>query len=79
MRPFKFIFQFLFVDQKEGHISHTKFWSQIGYAIMCWAFVWAIYTGETKVGYELWMVFGSVVIGNRAISKALNNYTTKKD
>lgn len=72
-----FLYNFLFVDQKEGHLSHTKFWSQVGYLIMCWSFVWVIYKGESSVGYELWLIFGSVVIGNRAVSKALNNVTMK--
>lgn len=79
MKLFHFIKQFLFFDQKSGLISHTKFWSQVGYLIMCWAFVYIIITGETKIGYELWLIFGSVVVGNRTVAKALNTFTNKKD
>lgn len=75
---FHFLYQFLFVDQKSGTLSHTKFWSQIGYAIMCWAFVFVILEGKTAIDASLWLVFGSVVIGNRTAAKALNTFTAKK-
>jgi len=75
---FRFLYQFLFVDQKSGTLSHTKFWSQAGYLIMCWAFVYIVWTGETKIGYELWLVFGSVVVGNRTVAKALNTFNQPK-
>lgn len=79
MKLFKLMYQFLFVDQKSGMLSHTKFWSQIGYAVMCWAFVFVILEGKTAIDASLWLVFGSVVIGNRTAAKALNTFTTKKE
>lgn len=79
MNLFHFIKQFLFIDQKSGMLSHTKFWSQVGYLIMCWSFVYIIWKGQTGVGYELWLIFGSVVVGNRTVAKALNTFANKKD
>lgn len=65
----KFLFNFFFIDQRNGHMSHTKFWSNIGYIILCWAFVWAVYQGKTDVDYMIWLFFGAVVIGNRTAKK----------
>jgi uncharacterized membrane protein YjjP (DUF1212 family) len=63
---FNFIYQFLFVDQKQGHVSHTKFWSQVGYAVLCWAFCYTIIKGN-KLDSDIWLFFGSVILGNRTI------------
>ena len=68
---FNFIYNFLFIDQKTKEVSHTKFWSNIGYAIMCWSFVWVIYQGKTEVEYMLWLLFGVVVIGNRTLKRVM--------
>lgn len=75
---FRFLYQFLFVDQKGGTLSHTKFWSQIGYVIMCWAFVVVILEDKTHIDPTIWLIFGSVVIGNRTATKALNSLNMKK-
>ena len=66
---FKFIYNFLFMD--DGKISHTKFWSNLGYGIMCWSFVHVVLEGSTAINYELWLLFGVVVIGNRTLKKKL--------
>lgn len=66
---FNFLYNFLFIDR--GNISHTKFWSNVGYAIMCWSFVYVIWQGKTEIDYMLWMLFGVVVIGNRTLKKKL--------
>lgn len=76
---FKFLCQFLLIDQKSKTLSHTKFWSQIGYLIMCWAFVHITYYQVQVVDVLVWLVFGAVVIGNRTAIKALNTITNKKD
>ena len=68
---FKFLYNFLFIDQKTKEISHTKFGSIVGYAIMCWAFPYVILQGKTEVDYMIWLFFGAVVIGNRTAKKAL--------
>jgi len=69
---FSFLYQFLFVDQKQGHVSHTKFWSNVGYAAMTWAFCWVVYKGHTDIDVMLWALFGAVVVGNRTIHKVMN-------
>jgi len=75
---FKFLYQFLFIDQETNTLSHTKFWSNIGYAIMCWSFVWVIYQGKTEVDYMLWLLFGVVVIGNRTLKTVMVNKSNGK-
>lgn len=67
----KWIYKFLFIDISTDKLSHTKFWSQIGYGIMCWSFVYVILQGKTEIDYMLWMLFGVVVIGNRTLKRAL--------
>ncbi len=68
---FKFIYNFLFIDQKTQEISHTKFFSIIGYIIMCWSFIFVVYQGTTNIDYMLWALFGGIVIGNRTIKEKL--------
>lgn len=63
---FKFLFQFIFVDQKDPHVSHTKFWSQVGYATLVYTFIYAVRYGTT-VDVMIWALFGVVVIGNRTV------------
>ena len=66
---FNWIYQFLFIDQKTKHLSHTKFWSHIGYGVMCYTFPYAVVNGS-QIDYTLWLLFGIVVIGNRTLIKA---------
>ena len=66
------LYQFMFVCHSTGRVSHTKFWSQIGYGILCFTFVWAVVIGTTA-SYELWFLFGIVVVGNRTLKKAFLN------
>lgn len=67
-----------FIDQKSGQPSHTKFWSNVGYAIMVYTFVHAVKYGS-QADVMIWVLFGVVVIGNRTILKLfqLKNGTTK--
>ena len=67
---FNFIKNFLFIDQKTKELSHTKFWSNIGYGVMCYTFVYAVMYGTT-VEYMLWLLFGVVVIGNRTLKRVM--------
>jgi len=67
---FTFIKQFLFIDSKTKQISHTKFWSNVGHAIMCGAFAFCVYKGVATT--ELWFVFGTLVMGNATANKILN-------
>lgn len=74
---FNFLYNFLFVDQKSKLISHTKFFSVIGYIILCVMFPYAVLMGS-KVDYMFWGLFGAVVVGNRSLNKAIAN-KDKKD
>lgn len=67
---FEFLINFLFIDQKTNQLSHTKFWSNIGYGVMCFTFTYAVMYGS-KVDYMLWLLFGVIVIGNRTIKNML--------
>lgn len=69
---FYWLGQFLFIDQKGNYLSHTKFWSNIGYAIWTALFPYAVLVGS-KASYDLWLVFGAVVIGNRTLARALES------
>ena len=62
--------QFLFIDQTTDQISHSKFWSNVGYAVMCFTFTYAVING-TEVDESIWMWFGSITIGNRTLKKVL--------
>lgn len=64
---FKFLYNFLFIDQKTDKISHTKLFSIVGYVILSWAFIHVVENGTTSVDYMLWGIFSIVVIGNRSL------------
>ena len=66
----KFLQRFLFLDDK-GKLSHTKFWSNVGYACLCFTFVYAVMYGTT-VDVMIWALFGVVVVGNRTIIYLFN-------
>jgi hypothetical protein len=65
-----FLYRFIFVDQKKGHLSHTKFWSHIGYAVVTWAFIYA-QLHNLPLPTDLYFFIGSVLIGNRTIMQGL--------
>lgn len=69
---FRFLYHFFFIDQRDGRLSHTKFFSTIGYGIWCWAFPYAVIHGS-QASFELWMVFGAVVIGNHTLQTIMIN------
>lgn len=66
----KFITDFLFINAQTGNISTTKFWSNVGSAIMCGGFAYMVYKGTAST--ELWFVFGALVMGNSTANKILN-------
>lgn len=61
-----FLYRFLFLDENRNKMSHTKFWSNIGYACLCFTFVYAVMYGTT-VDVMIWALFGIVVVGNRTV------------
>ena len=67
---FKWLYKFLFIESATGKVSHSKFFSVVGYVIMCWAFVYGM-VYDAKLAYEYWVLFGVVVIGNKTLKKAI--------
>lgn len=61
------------MEDAEGHVSHSKFWSNIGYAAMTGVFLYAGIMGTT-VDPTLLLVFGGTVIGNRTLKVALKDF-----
>jgi len=57
----------LLIDQDKNQISHTKFWANVGYLLMCIAFIHQVWVGTATT--ELYLVFGGIVIGNRTLTK----------
>ena len=66
----KFLHRLLFLDDN-NQLSHTKFWSNVGYACLCFTFVYAVMYGTT-VDVMIWALFGIVVVGNRTIVYLFN-------
>lgn len=73
-----FLHQFFFIDQKTKQMSHTKFWSQIGYGTMVYTFIYAVRNGTT-IDVMIWALFGVVVIGNRTILQLMGRAADKED
>ena len=73
-----FLYQFLFIDQKTKTLSHTKFWSNVGYAVMSFTFTYAVMFG-TEVDEMIWLLFGAVVVGNRTLNRAVGNKIDKTE
>ena len=69
----KFLYRLLILDDS-NQISHTKFWSNVGYACLCFTFVYAVMYGTT-VDVMIWALFGVVVVGNRTIIYLFNKDT----
>ena len=70
--------QFLIVNQETKKISHTKFWSNIGYGTLVGSFIWAVLKNAT-IDPLLWVLFGSVVVGNHTMDKILKYHFKVKN
>jgi len=73
-----FLKQLFFINQETEKISHTKFWSNIGYASMVVTFLWAVIKGTT-IDPVLWVLFGAIVIGNHTADKLLKYHFKLKE
>lgn len=69
---FIFLYHFFFIDQNTGSQSNTKFFANVGYIIWCILFPYAVIRGS-HAPFDLWLVFGGVVIGNRTLNVMLQN------
>lgn len=70
MKLCNFLYNFMFINQITGKISHDGFFQVIGMAVMTWAFIHAVLHGS-NASYDLWLVFGTVVVGNGALQKVI--------
>lgn len=70
---FKFIYDFLFHDFTHDRVSHSKFWSNVGYGVLVWAFIHIVQDGKTEIDYMLFFLFAVAVVGN----KSLQDYIKK--
>lgn len=60
----------LFFEDTDGNLSHTKMWSNVGYAELAIMFPYTVMCGD-KAGEIVWLIFAGVVIGNRSINKLI--------
>ena len=54
----------------DEHVSHTRFWSNIAYAVCTIAFIWQCYQGTAS--NELWIIYLGTLAGHHTASKYLN-------
>ena len=67
----------LVTDERTGRLRETKLWSNIGKAVMTFAFVLVTVRGA---GTEwLWLTYGGVVVLHELGSKALNQKQQQLD
>lgn len=69
----RFLGNLFVIDQNTKQVSHTKLWSNVGYLIMCIAFLHQVW--DSSVTTELYLVFGALVIGNRTLNKYISKGT----
>ena len=72
------LYRLFIYDQQKGLLSHTKMWSNIGYACLCYTFVYAVMFGTT-VDVMIWALFGVVVVGNRTVVQLFTKSPPGKD
>lgn len=60
----------LVVDHQTGKLRETAVWSNVGKAVMTWAFVWVIYKGGSSE--SLWLAYGSIVVIHEATARFFN-------
>ena len=73
---FKFLKELLFIDQTTKLISHSKMWSNVGYALVCWSYGYAVLLG-TSLETNTMFAFGMLVIGNKTVKEIFIKKDTK--
>lgn len=63
------LYQFLFIDQVKGHMSHTKFWSNAGYLVVFMAALVYLFV-DRDVDPMIIATLSLLMIGNRTLKKA---------
>ena len=62
---------------RAGKFSHTKMWSNFGYAIFSWAIIYK--TLDNTASDELWLIYISVVALHTTASNALQKFKGDKN
>lgn len=62
----------LFIDSKDGKLSHTKLWSNFGLLAMTVVFVYRGLFGEIESMEMEYLMFGLIVVSPQLLSKFLN-------
>ena len=66
----KWCFRDLFVDHVSGKLRETAVWSNIGKAVMTWAFVKTVWTNDATEW--LWLAYGGIVVAHEASARFFN-------
>lgn len=67
----------LVVDHQTGRLRETAVWSNVGKAVMTWAFVYTVLGGH---GSEwLWVAYGGIVVSAEVVARVLNQKQQKID
>lgn len=62
---------------EDGALSHTKFWSNVAYAVATWIMVNLTINSKLTEDYLLWYL--ATVAGHTSVSKFLSQRGIKKD
>lgn len=62
---------------RAGKFSHTKLWSNLGYAVFTWAIIHK--TLDNTASDELWLIYISVVALHTTASNALQKFKGDKN
>jgi len=62
---------FFVIDQKTGKISHTKFYSNMGYISIIGTYIYAV-VASVPIEPTLLLMFGAITLGNRSALKVAN-------
>ena len=73
LKVIKDIFKGLFY--RGGTLSHTKFWSNIGYAVFTWAIITKVI--NNSVSDDLFLIYISVTALHTTASSLLSKYNFK--
>lgn len=79
MKPvLEFFFNFLFIDQSTGKVSTSKFWMNVGSAVLCVAVVVNLIK-PLQLDANLLLVFAGTVLASRGFEKFLLQKMGYKD
>ena len=67
----------LFIEDEDGRISHTRFWSSVAYAVATWVVIKMTLAGT--LNWELFTTYLAVVASHTAASKWLTARFTKTE